>query len=85
MLNHVPSELHIIVQVGKSNFRLNHPEFSRMTSCVRIFGAEGGTECVNVTKCHSKGFAFELTRNGKVGTLSKEILRPVNASILVLG
>ena len=85
VLNHVPSELHIVIQVGKSDFRLDHPEFSRVTSGVRIFSAECGTEGVNVTECHSKGFAFELTRNCEVSALSEEILRPVNASILVFG
>ena len=85
MLYHIPGKLHIIVKVSKSDLGLYHPELCRMTRGVGVFRAEGRAEGINVTECHSVCLALKLSRNRKVCALSEEVLRKINASVLVFG
>ena len=43
------SQLHIILNIIKSNFRFNHPKFSQMTRSIRIFSTESRTKCINLS------------------------------------
>jgi hypothetical protein len=59
------NEVHIIIQISEGDFRLNHPELTRVARGVALFGAEGRAKGVDILEGHRKGFDVELTRNGQ--------------------
>ena len=85
VLQHILSQTHIVLQVGKGNFWFNHPEFGGMTGRVGIFRPEGGAEGVDIAEGHGKGFAIELAGDGQIGGLPIEILGVIHGAVLVLG
>ena len=64
----------VAIEVAESHLRLNHPELSQVTRSIGIFSPECWSKCVDIRKCRSKDFCFELTRHGEVGWLTEEIL-----------
>ena len=81
-LNHRLGKLHVVLKVGKSNFRLNHPELGGMTLGVGFFGAEGRSEGVNLSESLCHDFALKLTGHGKKSRLSEKVLGIINRSVL---
>ena len=74
ILHHALCQFHIILKISKSDFRLDHPELSRMAGCVGILSTECWSECVNVAECHSKCLAIQLTADSQVRWFAEEIL-----------
>ena len=83
--DHIPCERHIVVEVGKGDLRLDHPEFRSVARGVGILRAEGGTEGVDVAERHSVGLTLELSRDGEVRALAEEVLRKIDVSVLGAG
>ena len=74
VLDHILGQFHIVRKIGKSDLGLDHPELRRVAGGVGVLGTEGRTECIDILKCHSEGFAVELTGYGQAGLLTEEIL-----------
>ena len=83
--DHVLRQAHIVIQVGKGDLRLDHPELSGMPGGVGVLRPEGGAEGVDVLKGHGKGFTVELAGDGEVGGLAEEILAEIHLAVLGLG
>ena len=71
---HILRKAHIVIQVGKRNLRLNHPELCRVARCVRVFGSEGRTEGINIAKRHSERLALQLSAYRERGFSAEEVL-----------
>jgi hypothetical protein len=59
------STCHIIFESSKCKFWLDHPELGEMSRGVRIFGAEGGTESVNITQGAAEVLHTQLPRDSE--------------------
>ena len=77
--------LKVGVQVGEGHLRLDHPELGGMAGVVALLGAEGGAEGVDVAQRHGHGLGLQLAGNGQVDRTLEEVLRVVNAALLVAG
>lgn len=76
-LDHGFGEIHVVVEVAERHFGFDHPEFGGVARGVGIFGAEGGSEGVDLAEGAGEGFAFELARDGEVGGFAEEIVVPL--------
>ena len=85
VLDHVLLQTHQILQIGKDNLGLDHPELGGMAGGVGVLGAEGGAEGVDVAEGHGEGFAVELTGNGQIGGLAEEVLAEIHLAVLGQG
>jgi hypothetical protein len=65
---------HVISQLSKTYFRLDHPKLGQMSTGMRVLGPEGWTKCINIGECTSVSFYIELTRNSEPGSTTKKIL-----------
>src|SRR5574344_1810940 len=68
------NDIHIIIQISDGDFRLDHPELTRVTRGVALRSPESRTESVDVLKGHRKGFDVELPRNGEARPPAIEIV-----------
>ena len=80
ILEVVLGQVDVVREVGKANLGLDHPKFSQVTSSVGVFGTECRTKGVNIRQGAGVGFDIELSRNGQVDALSKEIIRIIDGS-----
>ena len=79
------ARLHVVLQVGKGDFRLNHPELGRVAGGVGVFRPEGGAEGIDVPESHGVGLAVQLAGDGQVGGLVEEVLGEVHLAVLRQG
>ena len=77
--------LEIGVQVGEGHLGLDHPELGGVAGVVALLGAEGGAERVDVAQRHGHGLGLQLAGNGQVDRTLEEVLRVVNAALVVAG
>ena len=68
------SQIHVVLKFIEGHFRLNHPEFGKVARGIGVFGPECWSESINVAQSSCPQFAFQLSRNGQVGSFSEEIL-----------
>src|SRR5207248_383751 len=73
---------HVVVEVEKGHLRLHHPELREVPGGVGVFGAEGGTERVDLSKRASKDFGLELTADGKESGTFEEVQMIVDLGVL---
>ena len=85
VFDHIFSQTHIVRQIRKGDFRLDHPEFGSVPGGVGVLCPEGGAEGVDIPEGHGKGLTVELTGNRQVGGLTIEVLREVHLAVLGLG
>ena len=85
VLDHVLGQAHIVVQVGKGDFRLDHPELGGMAGGVGVLRPEGGAEGIDVPEGHGECLGVQLTGNRQVGGLAEEILGEVYLAVLGFG
>ena len=74
VLDHGLHEIHVVVEIGKRNLRLDHPELCRVTLCVGALCAERGAERIDLTERHSHALRLKLAGNGEGCLLAEEIL-----------
>ncbi len=75
-------QVHVVRQIRKGNFRLNHPEFRRVAGCVGVLGAERRSEGIYTAECLRKRLHINLSGNRQLGCLLEEILCIVNPAFL---
>ena len=71
----VLGKVHIVVEIGKSDLGLDHPELGGVARRVGIFSPESRTEGIDLAKAESEAFGLKLTGNGQAAFLAEEILR----------
>jgi energy-coupling factor transporter ATP-binding protein EcfA2 len=74
ILEHAFRQYHIILQIGKSDLRLDHPELGRMAGRIGVFRPEGRPEGIDVFKRHRIRLYIQLTADRQVCGFSEEIL-----------
>ena len=79
--HHIFSQIHIVINVGKSHFRLNHPKFRSVAGGVGILGAECWAEGINISQTQRIHFAVQLTGNRQMGSFSEKVLAVVNRTV----
>jgi hypothetical protein len=67
-------EHHDVVEIGESHLGLHHPELGEVTPRLRLLGAEGRPEAVDLPQGHAGGLEIELARLGEIG-LAVEVVR----------
>jgi hypothetical protein len=75
----------IVREVGKGDLRLDHPELGEVAAGVRVLGAEGRPEGVDLGECQAVGFDIELPRHRQKRLAAKEILREIDLALRVRG
>ena len=80
--DHIPREFHTVVDIGEGDLRLDHPELGGVARRVRVLGAEGRTESVDVPKRHRVGLALKLPRDRQVRASAEEVLRIIDLAVL---
>ena len=59
---HIVGQLHVVFQIGERDFRLNHPEFSRMALRVGMLRAEGRPKRIDFAESHRHRFRLPADR-----------------------
>ena len=85
VLYHGLGNFHVIFKVKEGHFRLDHPKFGGVAVGKACLGAEGGAEGVDVAQGHGHGLGLQLAGNGQVDRTLEEVLRVVNAALVVAG
>mmetsp|Transcript_48554 Transcript_48554/g.100404 ORF Transcript_48554/g.100404 Transcript_48554/m.100404 type:complete len:276 (+) Transcript_48554:380-1207(+) len=74
--------LHIVVDVGKGQLWLDHPELSQMPGGVRVLCPESGSEGVDIRERTAVVLHAELTAHGEEGRLPEEVLGVVDLALV---
>src|ERR1041384_6694122 len=53
-------QLHNVIKLGVSNFRLDHPKFSQVAARLGLFCAERWAKGINLPERHGHGFNVKL-------------------------
>ena len=85
VLDHLLLQVHVLLEGGEGDLRLDHPELCGVAGGVGLLSPEGGTEGVDVAEGHGEGLAVELAGDGEVGGLVEEILAKVHLAVLGAG
>ena len=83
VLQEIPGQSGIVVEIGKSNFGLDHPKLRQVTARIGVFGAERRTKRIDARQRRRIRLDVELTRNGQMRGFAKEILRIVDFALVV--
>ena len=75
----VLGQVRVVVEVGEGHLGLDHPELGQVPARVRVLGAEGRAEGVDVAQRAGVGLALELAADGQAGAAAEEVLRVVDA------
>ena len=81
VLDHGLHDLKVTVEIAERHLRLDHPELGGVARGVGVFGAEGGTEGVDVAERHGEVLGVELTGDGQARLLAEEILRIIDPAV----
>lgn len=82
VLEVVFSQIHVIGQVSEGNLRFNHPELGQMAGSVGVFSSESRSKGVDVTHSTVVVLNCQLTRDGEVSGLSKEVFSVVHLTLM---
>ena len=74
-------QIGVIGKIGERDLRLDHPEFGEMAAGVRVLGAEGRAEGVDLGEREAVGLDIELARDGEEGFPPEKILREVHLAL----
>ena len=83
VFQHLFCKVHVVIQICKCTFRLDHPELCCMACRVGVLSTESRSECVDITECLCISLTVELSAYSKVGLFAKEILAVVYSTILI--
>ena len=59
----VLGEVHVVVEVDEGDLGLDHPELGQVAARLRLLGAEGRPEAVDLAERHRAGLHVELARS----------------------
>ncbi len=65
---------HVVAQIKKRGFWLDHPKFSQMATGVAIFCTKGWSKRVNASQSSGVRFGFQLSANGQERRFVKEVV-----------
>src|SRR4051794_28755217 len=60
VLNELLSKKHILIQISKSDFRLNHPKLGQMFSSFGFFSTKSRAKNIDLTEGHCTHFTIKL-------------------------
>jgi len=83
VFQHVLCKIHIVIQIGKCTFRLDHPELSSMTRCIGVLRTESRSECINITECLCISLTVQLTTYCKISLFAEEILTVIYSTVFI--
>ncbi len=72
----------IVREVGERDLRLDHPELGEVAAGVRVLGAEGRPEGINLGQRQAVGLDIELPRDRQERLAAEEILREIDLALL---
>ena len=84
VLDEIFLQIHQVIEIHESDFRLNHPELCQVARGVGVLGTESRAEGVDGSEGCSTQFTFQLTRNGEGSLLAKEVVIVDDTAVLVL-
>ena len=73
MLQHTFNRVHVLEDVIEGHFRLDHPEFGKMSAGFRFLSSERGPKSINLTHGHGHGLAVKLTGLTQISGTTVEI------------
>mmetsp|Transcript_60942 Transcript_60942/g.196362 ORF Transcript_60942/g.196362 Transcript_60942/m.196362 type:complete len:427 (-) Transcript_60942:147-1427(-) len=76
--------IHVVLEIGKGQLRLNHPELGQVPGGVRVLRPETGAKGVDIREGAAVGLHSKLAADGHVGGLGEEILCVVDLARGVL-
>ena len=85
ILEHILRQIHVVVQIGEGDLRLDHPKFRSVALGVGVLRPEGGAEGVNTAEGHGEVLAVELAGDGQIGLFAEEVLGIIHLPVLGLG
>ena len=68
-------------QIGEGDLRLDHPELGEVAAGVRVLGAEGRAEGVDLGQRQAVGLDVELAGDGQEGLAAEEVLREIDFAV----
>jgi hypothetical protein len=71
----------IVREVGEGNLGLDHPELGEVAAGVRVLGAEGLPERIDLGECEAVGLDIELARDFQERLAAEEILREIDLAV----
>src|ERR1700722_15639062 len=71
----------IVRELGERDLRLDHPELGEVAAGVRVLGAEGRPEGVDLGQRQAVGLDIELPRHRQESLSAKEILRKIDLAV----
>ena len=84
-LQAVLGQRHVVLQIGKCDFGLNHPKLSKVARGVAVFSPECWAKRVHLSKRHGTKLCLQLSTDCQVGFLPKEILTHIQCTVLCAG
>ena len=81
VLDHGLHQVHVVVEVGKGDLRLHHPELAGMARRERALGAERRAESVHLAERHRHALRLQLAGNRQRGLLGEEILAVIDGAV----
>ena len=74
-------EVRVVGEVGEGDLRLDHPELGEVAAGVRVLGAEGRPEGVDLGQREAVGLDVELAGDGEERLAAEEVLREVDLAL----
>ena len=74
-------EILVVLQIAERHLGLDHVELGEVARRVRVLGAEGRAEGVDVGEGQREDLGFELSADREVGALAEEVLREIGAAL----
>ena len=78
-------QIGIVIEIGKGDLRLNHPELGEVTGRMGILGAKGWAKGVYLGHGQAVGFDRQLARDGQERLTAKKVLAVVDTAIGLTG
>ena len=76
------SQRHVVREIEERHLRLDHPELGEVPRGVRVLGAEGRAEGVDLRHRQAEALDVELAGDGEEGLLAEKVLRRVHMPVL---
>src|SRR5690606_405135 len=82
VLEEVLGDARRLQQVGERDLRLHHPELGQVAGGVRVLGAEGRAEGVDLAQRQRVALDVELAGHGEEGLAPEEVVAEIRAAVV---